>query len=571
MKQSRPTIETFSDRANRSVMNTVLFTTIVLVVAAITAAVGTGIWNNWQSGRYDTVQDNRLSETNLRVDTTETNINTLNTNLEYVNTTLCDKIMIVNNTIQTQIDDINDELNITGVTGTSFRENVTNEFIIVHMNLSDISTDLQNLTGRVDGLDASVIKTVNMVVAPDVNNNVNILPADVGLEVFPDGNTLRLNNTGVRSIIAGQGIDISQPTLDVTISSTGILNVNGVGPTSGGELFLSGTSGITISENPTMNQIYVNGTDLTTAITNNQITISVIEMQISNLTTVTNQQQTEINVLTQTLVTLGQMLNGTEIDINMTLTELIMDVLMLKDQVAALEDQLANSSSTIAPTGTIVPWGGTAGNVPSGYLLCDGSSVAIATYDDLHMVIGCQYCPGGVCTLTDFCLPDLRGKLPVGQASSGAFSGPINTNVGEEEVTLTLTTLPSHTHAVTGVAQSVGSEHQHTILTDSTSDDSVGDPAPAMGGSYSARYESFRTSEPVETMPYGSNCVEGAHFDGCSWNTGDSGPASARQWTGHDGGRHSHALDAGATATGSGMPHQNIQPSIITAGYIIKT
>lgn len=60
------------------------------------------------------------------------------------------------------------------------------------------------------------------------------------------------------------------------------------------------------------------------------------------------------------------------------------------------------------PTGTIVAWGGNAGNVPSGWLLCDGSYVSTVTYSALYNVIGTQF---GALQGSDFKLPDARAKV----------------------------------------------------------------------------------------------------------------------------------------------------------------
>ena len=65
------------------------------------------------------------------------------------------------------------------------------------------------------------------------------------------------------------------------------------------------------------------------------------------------------------------------------------------------------------PVGSILPFAGT--TVPTGYLLCDGSEVLIATYPDLYSVIGYSYkAPGLLDGLGSFGLPDLRSRFPLG-------------------------------------------------------------------------------------------------------------------------------------------------------------
>ena len=567
MSATKRGMESFSDRANRSVMNTVLFSTIVLVGLAVTAAVSVGIWNRWQTDRYSMVQDSRVAHTTGRVEQTETEITNLNNNLNALNTSLCGKIMMVNTTIQTQLDDINDELNITGVTGTSFRDNVTQELLIINMNLTDISIDIANLTSDLNTLDNEAIKTINGI--PPLANNFGILSGNGGIAVSPLPNGIHINNTGVLSLIAGQGIDLSSATGDVTLSNTGVITINMMSPDASGAFIISGDSGITISSGPNLNEITVNGTALTNSITNLIMTDAVHNMELMNLTSIVNNQQMEINVLEQTLITMGQMLNGTEVDINMTLTELIMDVLMLKEQVQILENQLANASALVAPTGSMVPWAGAIGvMIPDGYLLCDGSSVAILDYPELHAQIACTYCPGMGCTFTDFCLPDLRGIIPVGEATSGTFSFPPGTPTGQENIALTSNELPSHTHTIS--AGGAESRHGHSVL--------LGSGVNYEGGTWT---KSWRGSRIAGYSATGDLGLEGFKFtaaNGAMDSMGNDGyymqfgfqPGtgnSARGAIEDDHSEHVHNINS----AGSGNAHTLVQPSLIITGYIIKT
>ena len=52
--------------------------------------------------------------------------------------------------------------------------------------------------------------------------------------------------------------------------------------------------------------------------------------------------------------------------------------------------------------------------IPEGFLLCDGSEVSIADFEDLFNVIGTTY---GSSDSTTFCLPDLRDKTLWGVGS----------------------------------------------------------------------------------------------------------------------------------------------------------
>lgn len=81
-----------------------------------------------------------------------------------------------------------------------------------------------------------------------------------------------------------------------------------------------------------------------------------------------------------------------------------------------------------------------AGNfAPSGWLFCDGQTVAIADYDALYNLIGTTYGGDGVET---FALPDLRGRIPF-HVSNSHVLGEMG---GVENVTLTTQQIPQHTH-----------------------------------------------------------------------------------------------------------------------------
>jgi len=141
------------------------------------------------------------------------------------------------------------------------------------------------------------------------------------------------------------------------------------------------------------------------------------------------------------------------------------------------------------PTGALMPYAGA--SAPTGYLLCDGSSVSSTTYLALHAVIsntygGTAYSGAGALS---FNLPDLRGRLPMGAGTgtgqnasgTGAPSGTAQTArtrgqwLGEETHLLTASELAAHTHAntvgssaggsnsITG-AMSQNATHFHTLV-----------------------------------------------------------------------------------------------------------
>ncbi len=81
-----------------------------------------------------------------------------------------------------------------------------------------------------------------------------------------------------------------------------------------------------------------------------------------------------------------------------------------------------------------------AGNfAPAGWAFCDGSLLAISENDTLFNLIGTTYGGDGQST---FALPDLRSRVPM-HMGSGFSLGQMG---GEEQVTLTTSQIPAHTH-----------------------------------------------------------------------------------------------------------------------------
>jgi microcystin-dependent protein len=83
-----------------------------------------------------------------------------------------------------------------------------------------------------------------------------------------------------------------------------------------------------------------------------------------------------------------------------------------------------------------------AGNfAPAGWMFCEGQLLPISEYDQLFQLIGTTYGGDGQ---DAFALPDLRGRIPLhmGNGSILAETG------GVESVTLTVSQIPAHGHAM---------------------------------------------------------------------------------------------------------------------------
>lgn len=113
------------------------------------------------------------------------------------------------------------------------------------------------------------------------------------------------------------------------------------------------------------------------------------------------------------------------------------------------------SSTSTTPSGSVMMYAGT--TAPTGWLICDGSVLNVATYPTLGALLGSVYGGNGV---TTFAIPDLRGRVPIG---TGAGGGLTVRNLGEtgglEEVALSSDQLPSHFHTIP--------DHEHNFIPDS--------------------------------------------------------------------------------------------------------
>ena len=135
---------------------------------------------------------------------------------------------------------------------------------------------------------------------------------------------------------------------------------------------------------------------------------------------------------------------------------------------AGTTGQVLQSNATSAPswanigmpTGALMPYAGGA-SAPTGYLLCDGSSVSSSTYLALHAVIsntygGSAYTGAGA---LNFNLPDLKGRMPIG--SMGTGSGLTVRVTGTKYGTETHTVSSSNIQQFSTGAMSANENHTH--------------------------------------------------------------------------------------------------------------
>lgn len=85
---------------------------------------------------------------------------------------------------------------------------------------------------------------------------------------------------------------------------------------------------------------------------------------------------------------------------------------------------------------------------PRGWAQCDGQLLAINQNQPLYSLLGTTYGGNGQ---TNFALPNLRGRLPIGADFRGYQLGQA---AGTEQVTLIPSQIPPHTHQLNATSRS---------------------------------------------------------------------------------------------------------------------
>ena len=186
-----------------------------------------------------------------------------------------------------------------------------------------------------------------------------------------------------------------------------------------------------------------------------------------------------------------------------------------------------NNTSLTIPVGVIWPIGTqNTKALPNGFLLCDGSPYAIATYPNLFAEIGTTYAQPGD-PFTVFRVPDLVDTVPYG-CIDGNVGNIIGSNASSATVTGTAlisidtSNLPEHTHGISSVSIT-GGEHGHVILADQDG---------GSGGSKGIQLTQDPTS-PYDCQPGGNGWIAGGdHTHAFSATIDNAGTAGTTQASG---------------------------------------
>ncbi len=213
------------------------------------------------------------------------------------------------------------------------------------------------------------------------------------------------------------------------------------------------------------------------------------------------------------------------------------EISYLDGVTSSIQTQLNTTNQFIAPTGSILIW--STATAPSNWLICNGAAVSRTTYAALFAVIGTTYGVGD--NSTTFNLPNLMGRVPFGIDTNQTEFNVLGETGGAKTVTLAITNLPAHTHAI---------DHNHPESTTSSN------------GSHTHTYTDRGDATFTVDAPGSTILASVADNQSSTYTTSSNGS-------------HTHTFnvpdfDGTSGSTGSGTAF-SILPPYIALHYIIKT
>jgi microcystin-dependent protein len=120
-----------------------------------------------------------------------------------------------------------------------------------------------------------------------------------------------------------------------------------------------------------------------------------------------------------------------------------------------------------------------AGNyAPANWAFCNGALLSIAQYEALFALIGTTYGGDGV---TSFALPNMGVRIGLGQGQlAGGQAYTLGQNGGVQNVTLTTSQIPAHTHGLMGTinAANTGVPANNLLATTNGDNSTITPPYP---------------------------------------------------------------------------------------------
>jgi len=143
------------------------------------------------------------------------------------------------------------------------------------------------------------------------------------------------------------------------------------------------------------------------------------------------------------------------------------DTASIQDKAVTLAKLADSLVSLLIPPGLIHVFAGP--NIPSGWLVCDGTQYLQSQYPALYSAIGSYYGAGGSGASAWFNVPDLRGRSPIGYVNTavgGITARTFGSLGGAETHVLTIGELPAHNHPATdsGHTHPMIDNHYHTYV-----------------------------------------------------------------------------------------------------------
>lgn len=138
-----------------------------------------------------------------------------------------------------------------------------------------------------------------------------------------------------------------------------------------------------------------------------------------------------------------------------------------------------------------------AGNfAPTGWMLCAGQLLPISEYETLFNLIGTTYGGDGQST---FALPDLRGRIPLHQGNGFILAE----TGGVEEVTLTVSQIPSHTHTMLANSQAATESRPSSNVLPASSSALIYNNLTPLGNMSAAVFNPTGSNQPhTNLQPY---------------------------------------------------------------------
>lgn len=260
------------------------------------------------------------------------------------------------------------------------------------------------------------------------------------------GDTTNVNlGTAIEQAITGSG-DVVFSGSDVTLT---LSNTNSAQTARNLRLVCTGTSsGARQLIVPAIEKQYIIKNELADAVTVKNSTGTGIAVPSGKTMVVFNNATDVVDVTTYaSSLTLGGALTGTTATFSGTValggtpTAPTAAQGTNTTQIATTAFVLANGT----PTGGLMMW--PTDVAPTGWLLCDGSSVSTTTYAALFAIVGYTFGGSG----GNFTLPDYRNRFPVGSGDSYVIGG---TGGSKDAIVV------SHTHSATSAVTDPG--HSHT-------------------------------------------------------------------------------------------------------------